>query len=300
MKSAIITGANGFLGRNLLEILLANEVNVYAFVRKDINFEHSNLKVIKDDLENIYKYESFFKAKSIDNFYHLAWKGSRGLLRDDLDIQKNNFNLSVICYSFSNDIKAHRFISTGTISENLIYQFSLNPNNNITYYAIYKYLTRLVLFKYSKLFKTQIIWAKMSNLYGLEFNSDNLIPYTINSLIKNKIAEFSSATNFYDFLNVNDASKALMLLGSNNSLKKSYYVGSGRPMILKEYLKIIGRAFDKENLLKFGVRSNDNYDYDIEWFSIKDLQLDTKFNVTKKFEDYILELKEEFYENQQI
>lgn len=296
MKNVILTGATGFLGKNFLKLLLSSNVTVYALIRNDIDFKDRNLIVINDSLKNIHKYKSYFKHKSIETFYHLAWEGSRGLLRNDLQIQQNNLELALICYSFSNEINAKKFISTGTISENLVNQFSLNSHRSITYYALYKYFTWLLLLKYSNIFKTKLIWAKMSNLYGLENNFDNLIPYTITNLLNNKIVEFSNAKNYYDFLHVSDASIALMLLGEKTELKSSYYIGSGEPMILKEYLETVGRLFEKEDLMKFGVRLEDGLDYDIRWFSIEDLQLDTGFRVMKDFKNHILELREEYYE----
>ena len=57
MKRVVVTGATSFLGRNVVESLLINGYEVYAFVRNSsqnpLKLENSNLKYIYGTLDEI-------------------------------------------------------------------------------------------------------------------------------------------------------------------------------------------------------------------------------------------------------
>jgi uncharacterized protein YbjT (DUF2867 family) len=60
MKNAILIGATGLIGQDLLTKLLANEDfrEVLVIARKDLHIKHAKLKVIVTDFDNIDKYAS--------------------------------------------------------------------------------------------------------------------------------------------------------------------------------------------------------------------------------------------------
>ena len=61
MKTAVVTGASGFVGRNLIRQLVSQNIAVYALVRNPemASFELSeNIHIIKCDLAEIGKLET--------------------------------------------------------------------------------------------------------------------------------------------------------------------------------------------------------------------------------------------------
>jgi nucleoside-diphosphate-sugar epimerase len=92
MKSAVITGANGFIGKVLTKKLLEQNYIVYAIVTNvdDMkDFIHTNLYCIKafyEDYEDLlYKLPS-----NIEVFYHFAWQGVFGESFKDYNLQLKN------------------------------------------------------------------------------------------------------------------------------------------------------------------------------------------------------------------
>ena len=76
MKKAIITGATGMIGINLIKYLINNDVEVTAIIRpnserKWILNNFQKLRIIECDLENIENANVL--SEEYDVMYHLAW-----------------------------------------------------------------------------------------------------------------------------------------------------------------------------------------------------------------------------------
>ena len=81
MKKCIVTGAAGFAGANLVELLLKEDYFVYAVVRP--NSPHNcrlqaspNLQLIQQDMIEYGKLDEII-SDSCDYVFHLAWQGDR-------------------------------------------------------------------------------------------------------------------------------------------------------------------------------------------------------------------------------
>ena len=101
------------------------------------------------------------------------------------------------------------------------------------------------------------VWMQFSNIYGPENKTGNLISYTIGELEKGNEALFGPALQPYDFIFVEDLIEAVLRLGENKTSRNSYFIGSGEPRILKDYLLEIGEQYGKKELIKVGVRQDD-------------------------------------------
>ena len=99
MKKIIITAANSFIGYRLCHKMVENGWYVYAVVRN----ENSDLKGI-ESLENLtiiyetmqnYSYLSMQIQEKCDVGVLLAWDGTRGKDRDNVQKQKDNYVYSM-------------------------------------------------------------------------------------------------------------------------------------------------------------------------------------------------------------
>ena len=106
-------------------------------------------------------------------------------------------------------------------------------------------------------------------------------------LLNNREAKFGPANQPYDFVYVDDLIEAVYRLGINYTSKNIYYIGSGKPRLLKDYLIYIGTILSKENLIKIGEREDDGIKYSFEMFDIKDLIIDIGNYISKSFEESI-------------
>lgn len=80
MRKAVITGAGGFIGRNLTKRLLQEDIQVYG-----IDIEAAQERILADtgvtplcvDIGDKRELANILKAAQPDVFYHLAWAGVR-------------------------------------------------------------------------------------------------------------------------------------------------------------------------------------------------------------------------------
>ncbi len=92
MKKVIVTGANGFIGTALCKELVSQNIQVVAVVRsREANVDGiinlPNLTIVYCDLSRFGDLGNIINDKNFDVLYHLAWEGSAGSLRGDIDVQ---------------------------------------------------------------------------------------------------------------------------------------------------------------------------------------------------------------------
>ena len=288
---AIVTGANGFIGSALVNKLLMEGNEVVAI---DISFNYNNflnnnnIVFIESSLDNLDKILYKIESLKADVMYNFAWKGVNGLLKSDPYTQIDNIKMTINCANIAKKTGCKRFLCAGTISEIVIKSLpNLRTVPGSMMYGVAKHCTNLILETYCNSIDLPMIWMTFSNIYGPNNKTGNLISYTISELLKGKEAVFGTATQPYDFIYIDDLIEAIYLLGIKNTKYNSYFIGSGSPRILREYLMEIGRILKKENLIKIGGRDDDGIKYDYSMFDISKLVEDIGVYVKVDFSDGI-------------
>ena len=291
MKTVIVTGANGFIGSSLINRLVKNNIEVIAI---DISFMNSNLpqcdlvKKIEIGLDDVEKLEKCIPDNEYDAFYHFAWAGVNGVAKANPIVQLKNAEMSMNCATVAKKIGCKKMLCAGTIAERATESLpNLKKTNGGMLYGVAKHSTHLMLETYCKNIDLDFVWMQFSNIYGPENKTGNLVSYTIGELMKGNEATFGPALQPYDFIYIEDLIEAVMRLGENTTNKNCYYIGSGEPRILKEYLFEIGRLYGKEEFIKVGLRSDDGIKYTFEMFDTSDLVRDIGEYISKSFTDGI-------------
>ena len=262
---AIVTGANGFVGSNLIKKLIANNIKVLAI---DISFSNSKLpeseSIIKKSIsiESIDGLTNEIDFGEYDLFYHFAWVGVNGPEKGRIDIQLKNIEMTLHCARIAKELGCQKFLCAGTIAEknteSLPWLFSTGPG---MFYGAAKHATHLLLETYCKNIGLNFIWMQFSNIYGPSNKTGNLISYALNQLFNGNVASFGPAKQPYDFIYVDDLIEAIVRLGVKEIHSSFYFIGSGTPMILSDYLIKIGEIFGKPELIRIGERPDDGIKY---------------------------------------
>lgn len=275
MKNVIVTGANGFIGSTLVNNLLKNGVKVVAI---DISFAAPRIpdcdQVVKLEvgLDDVEKLKSLIPAGKYDSMYHLAWAGVNGPSKADPTVQLNNIQLGINCAQLCKAIGVKKLLCAGTVAEQAVHSLpNLTQTSGGMMYGVAKHCAHLMLEDYCKNIGIGFVWMQFSNIYGVGNKTGNLVSYTLGELLKGNEATFGPAAQPYDFIYVDDLLEAVFRLGANETRKSFYYIGSGRPRILKEYLLRIGELAGYEDKVGIGVRPDDGIKYSMEMFSTKDL-----------------------------
>ena len=273
MKKVIITGANGFIGSSLIKKMVANNVEVVAV---DITFAGDRLPAT--DL--ITKIEpgvdaalaDKIPAGEYDAFYHLAWRGVNGAEKADPTVQLANIQMAVDCANICKKLSVKKYLCAGTVAENATFSLSnLQQTSGGMMYGVAKHACRLIVEDYCKNIGQNFVWMQFSNVYGVGNKTGNLVSYTLGELMAGKEATFSPALQPYDFIYVEDLIEAVYRLGANETKKAFYYIGSGSPRILKNYLLRIGELVGYADKVGIGISPDDGIKYSMDMFCNKDL-----------------------------
>ena len=276
MKNVIVTGANGFIGSTFVNNLIKNGIKVVAIdrsfaIQRIPDCEQAvKLEVGLDDLE---KLQSMIPAGEYDAMYHLAWAGVNGPSKADPTVQLNNIQLGINCVKLCKAIGVKKLLCAGTIAEQVVNSLpNLVQTSGGMMYGVAKHCAHLMLEDYCKNIGLQFVWMQFSNIYGVGNKTGNLVSYTLGELFKGKEATFGPATQPYDFIYVDDLLEAIYRLGYSKTKQTCYYIGSGSPRILKEYLLEIGKLVGLQDKVGIGIREDDGIKYEFSMFDTTPLK----------------------------
>ncbi len=292
MNKVLITGATGFIGRNLIDYCLNENIKVIAVVQEDdVNaglIEFSHVKIIRCDGKNFDKLSKLITDKDIDACIHLAWGGSSGNLRADFGLQLNNVENSLKLISALNSLKIKRFIGAGTLAEIDVLNYHGKDGsvpNTVSHYGVAKIATHYMTKSECSQFKIEHIWCYLGNTYGVGNTTQNFINFASDLLMSNKKAEFTSGEQWYDFIYVTDTVKAIMSLLKFGKSNHSYYIGSSRPKKLKEYIIIMRNIINKNKELYLGAIPYKGESNELSVYDTNKLFDDTGFVPEIEFEN---------------
>lgn len=293
MKSVIVTGANGFLGSTLINNIVDDGVEVVAI---DVSFSPSHLR----ETDLITKVETFIvnpddlaakiPQREYDAFYHFAWAGVNGVIKANPIAQIKNIEMAAICMTVCKQIECKKFLCAGTIAEQSVNSLPfLEKTSGGMMYGVAKHCTHLMLENYCKNIGQPFVWMQLSNIYGPGNKTGNLVSYTLSELLAGNSPAFGPANQPYDFVNVADTIEAIKRLGENDTPKTAYYIGSGQPRLLKDYLLSIGEVMGCTEKIHIGERPDDGIRYTMDMFDASDTKEDIGEYITMSFEEGIVE-----------
>ena len=238
---AIITGANGFIGKNLIKCLLSRNYDITAL---DFQFDEevqsvADVKcvVVKD--KTLQQIKEELSDSEYDIFFHLAWAGTSGPGRADYELQLNNVKLTCDYIKLASEINCDRFIYASSINEMETYEYlqsdGINPAGGYIY-GTGKLAAHLMGETVAKLKGVDFIPVIITNIYGIGEKSARLIYTSISKLLKGEHCSFTEGYQTYDFIYITDAINSIVEVGEKGTPFNRYYIGSGKPKQLRDFL----------------------------------------------------------------
>lgn len=288
---AIVTGANGFVGSNVVKKLLNENIEVLAISRSFENSkleDNSNLTKLEINVKDISKLERIVNEGEYELFYHFAWNGSSGSKRCDEMIQTENALQTVLCLKTAAKIRCKKFIVAGSIMEYEANEvmYTQNTKPGLAYiYGVGKVLAHELCKPIANSLGIELIWGYITNAYGVGENSPRFINTTLRKIINNEKLEFTSGTQNYDFIYIDDVANAFYLLGLYGKTNKGYMIGSGDAKPLKEFIIEMCNEHAGDNKPLFGNVPFTGVNISLDVYSIKEIEHDCGFKPMISFKE---------------
>lgn len=293
MKKILITGADGFIGKNLVNALLKEGKEIYAIVYPGHNiyedYEDKNLHVKCMDLNQVMNHVREF-PDDIDVFYHFAWMGVRPELRNDFDVQMMNVNMTIDCMKLAIAIGIKKIIFPGSTNEYLYYGKPLNkdavpsPNNA---YGAAKIALRYLCSDFVTRNNIEFVYAIIAGIYAADRRDNNVIFYTIDKLLHKEKPSLTKLEQLWDYVYIDDVIDAFIAIGEKGKGGAVYAIGHGDNWELSNYIKIIHEKIDPSLPLGIGEVPYNSDVLPSSCIDLTDIKRDTEFVPKVDFEEGI-------------
>lgn len=260
MSKIIITAANSFIGRKLCKQLEMRGHHICAVVRSsfknDLMFEKmKNLQIIKCDMEQYDDLKTILYG-DFDVGIMLAWNGTRGTERNELQKQNDNYNFSVDCIHSFLDLGCNMVMTAGSQAEygarsgkdKVLETDICEPNTEYGKAKLKLYNTAKEICNN----KARLIEPRFFSLYGPDDFEGTMIISMIRNMLQNKSCDLTQCIQLWDFLYIDDAIDALVKLIESSTSEGIYNLGSGISKPLKEYVEIMYKLTNSKSVLNYG------------------------------------------------
>ena len=245
MKKVVVTGGLGFIGSNLIDLLInkkyfvinidkmAHASNIY----NTRNYKDSkNYKFIKLDIRNKKLKAILFKFKPM-GIFNLAAESHVDKSIDDpgIFIQNNIVGLSNLLEAFKDYSKKYKsrliHVSTDEIYGDILTGRSSeqDPYNPSSPYAASKAASNHLVSSFIRTYKIPAIVTNCSNNYGPRQDPTKLIPKLIYNILHNRpLPIYGKGVNSREWIYVKDNCEALIKVFLKGRIGQFYNIGSNQ------------------------------------------------------------------------
>lgn len=255
----LITGAGGFIGSQLVRLMVQEGVDVYTLLRPESNPWRlldllPNLHVIEGDL--LHPEQGWLESLGMiqpDTCFHFAWYGEPGVfLTSPLNLQYLSASLALAEGLVK--VGCHKLVIAGSFSEYdqdlgyLSENSALKPN---TPYGAAKVALYQALSLWAPSTGVEIFWPRIFSVYGPAEHEKRFVPAVILAALRNEATRLSPGEQLRDYSHVADAAAAVWL-ATQRGMKGPVNIGSGKPVAIGELAMKIGDLLKRPDLIRLG------------------------------------------------
>ena len=255
---ALVTGANGFIGSNVVKRLLQEDVEVNVLVRKS-----SDLKFLKG-LDVTYFYGDITdyatlepSVKGVEKVFHVA-----GLAADwgtYERFEKINFKGTINVAKAAAAARVKRFIQISTVAFHGFGKTNVveddPPAENLIPYAETKWMAEQWLWEYAKVVSMEITAVRPGNVFGI--NDRTFISKYIDAMLAGKFAEVNHGRSKTCPVYIENLVDIILLVSKEeNAVGNAYLATDGLDITWHEFNSLLAEKLQiklKNSSIPFGL-----------------------------------------------
>lgn len=273
--TALVTGATGFVGSNLIIELINKNWEIYALIRKNSSLGCKRLKGIKN-IKYIYA-EELFKNKykelneatlkntdferalpQFDVCFNLAGYGVDYSQQNVNELIDGNIKFTMYVLNFCKENKTKKVINTGSC-----FEYGLNEGKKIneedklnpqSMYGSAKASSVIMASAYSKNNNIPLVTVRPFGIFGENEGIHKFVPQLMQSVILNKRMKMTIGEQVRDYLYIKDLTEAYIKIAVTDvPLYEAYNICSGIEIKIKDLaMEVSNLASDSLRLFDFG------------------------------------------------
>jgi nucleoside-diphosphate-sugar epimerase len=262
----LLTGATGFVGRQVLRNLCERGVPTRVIVRQG----KESLVSQCPNIETIINTKNLFTETSdwwqqtcqdIDTVIHCAWYAESGkYLQSEKNLDCLAGTLQLAKGAAQTNVR--RVVGIGTCFEYDLSAGDLSietPLHPLTPYAGAKAAAFLSLSQWLPAQSVEFAWCRLFYLHGEGEDARRLVPYIRSKISASEIAELTNGNQVRDFLDVRVAAELIVNAAMSNRTG-AINICSGIPITVRTLAEQIADEYGRRDLLKFGARPDNIID----------------------------------------
>jgi nucleoside-diphosphate-sugar epimerase len=256
-----VTGASGFLGAHLVRQLVDSGHEVLAIARSSsdlwrLNEIRNRISLVSASLNTIASSHQQIVQFRPDAAFHLAWTGgnsSRFVNQPEQVFANVPGTLDLV--RILSDAGCQTLIYAGTSAEYGVFQVPVRetdlarPSN---LYGAAKYGTEVLVEGLCSVYGIRFCGVRIFWTYGPMDDQLRMIPSVIASLLEGKKPRMTEGGQLWDFLYIEDAIRALILLAETRSANGIFNLGASKPVSIRHVVELVRNLIDPSIELAFG------------------------------------------------
>lgn len=258
IKSAVLTGPTGAIGKALCRELAEKDITVYAVCRPNSPRaadlpRHKNIHIVLCDIADLAQLPEM--VTRADAFFHFAWAHTIGPGRNDMPAQIDNIRYTIDAVRAAKELGCSVFVGAGSQAEYgrveglLRAQTPCNPENG---YGMAKLCAGQMSRVEAQKLGIDHIWPRILSVYGPGDGPATMISNVIRQLLAGETPALTEGVQLWDYLYSEDAARAFLLMAKHGVSGSVYPLGSGKAQPLKAYIAQLRDAIDPVLPLGFG------------------------------------------------
>ena len=298
IKKAVVSGALGFAGVHLTDLLLSQGIEVTALLRPDSS-HNERLDMLKAKYgggqvtalyvdraqHSLTEYAGEIGTDN-DVFFDLAWGGGR----NDMPAQTENIDRCLDSLKAAAHAGCRRYVGVGSQAEYGVVDGIITEETATLPFSAYG-AAKLSACHLSRILAQQLgvewIWGRIFSLTGEYEPAGRMMPDLIRKLKTGEPFSLSSCRQMWDYLDPKDCAAALLALAQSGRSGEIYNIANGAYRPLREFVEEARDIFAPGTELSFGADPDPFVSLAV---SVDKLKNDTGWEARISFKESIMKI----------